>query len=275
MCSLAYYNGRITDCSQVRIGLNDRAVFFGDGVYDVMLAGKVEIYQQNLHLSRLKRNAARIGLPYPEELDKIIGRMVRLAGLEACAVYVQLSGSSDVRVHAPRKDQAVNLLVTVSEIEISEYSNPINAITTNDIRYSMCDVKTLNLLPSVLASLSARECSCDEALFVRDGIVTEGAKSNLFIVKSGIIYTHPIGNTILPGITRENVIRLANQRSIECCEALFGTNELFSADEVFITSTTKLLRQVKKIDNIEIGNGDFKVASTLGSLLYNEVKCSI
>ncbi len=275
MGALAYYNGVITDYADARISLSDRSVFFGDGVYDVMLAGRVKIYQLDLHLQRLKRNASRIGIDYPQEIEAVIKKMVRLSDLECCAVYVQLSRSSAERIHAPDSDAPTNVLVTIGETSIHPTSKEIEAITFEDIRYKMCDVKSLNLLPSVLASIEAKKRGCDEAIFVRDGIVTEGAKSNLFAVKDGILHTHPTGRHILPGITRQNVIRLAKAAGIEVCEACFGDEELFSADEVFITSTTKLLRKVAKIDGKAVGSGRFEVSSILELLLYNEANSSI
>lgn len=275
MSALAYYNGAVTDLGKVRIPLSDRSVFFGDGVYEVMLAGKVKIYQQEQHLKRLRQGAERLGIPVPCELEATINRMVRLSHFEKCSVYAQLSRSSDTRIHAPERENDPNLLITVSEIELQHTHVPILAKTADDVRYRMCNVKTLNLLPSVLASISAAKNGCDEAIFVRDGIVTEGAKSNLFIAKNGILYTHPNSSFILPGITRENVLRLAREIGIECREERFGTDYLYSADEVFITSTTKLLRQVREIDGKTIGNGSFPLSSALGSLLYNEAICSI
>ena len=275
MSALAYYNGEVTDLGKVRIPLSDRSVFFGDGVYEVMLAGKVKIYQQEQHLKRLRQGAERLGIPVPCDLEATINRMVRLSRFEKCSVYAQLSRSSDTRIHAPERENDPNLLITVSEIELQHTHVPILAKTADDVRYRMCNVKTLNLLPSVLASISAAKNGCDEAIFVRDGIVTEGAKSNLFIAKNGILYTHPNSSFILPGLTRENVLRLAREIGVECREERFGTDYLYSADEVFITSTTKLLRQVREIDGKTIGNGSFPLSSALGSLLYNEAICSI
>jgi D-alanine transaminase len=118
----------------------------------------------------------------------------------------------------------------------------------------MCNVKTLNLLPAVLASKKAEESGCDEAVFIRDGIVTECAHSNIFTVKDGIVYTHPKGPHILPGITRKRVLYFCEQLGIECHEKKFTKSELLTADEILVTSTTKLCVRADEIDKSGVGH---------------------
>lgn len=274
MAGIAYYNGVISDCKDVRIGLSDRALYFGDGVYDVMLAGAAGAYQKGLHIERLIRNAQRLEINVPDDLDSIIDRMIETYADRCSAVYIQLSRSASERIHAPVTCGPSNLLITVSDVHLEREATPVSAVTTDDVRYRMCDVKTLNLLPSVLASIRAARSGCEEAIFIRDGIVTEGAKSNLFIVKDGTLYTHPLGREILPGITRCNVMRIATSLGIECREIRFNRAALFSADEIFITSTTKLLRQITALDGVRVGRTS-ELGITIASLLYNEVNSSI
>ena len=274
MSSIAYYNGTISNCENARIGLSDRAIYFGDGVYDVMLAGGGGTYQKGLHIERLKRNAERLEIDVPKELESAVDHMIKTYAKHCSAIYVQLSRSASERIHAPSVHTPSNLLITVSDAHIDQEPTPISAVTADDVRYRMCDVKTLNLLPSVLATIRAAQSGCEEAIFIRDGIVTEGAKSNLFIVKNGILYTHPLGWEILPGITRENVIRIASLLGIQCREVRFDRDALFSADEIFITSTTKLLRQITVLDGVRVGRTS-ELCTTVASLLYNEANLSI
>ncbi|WP_052947746.1 aminotransferase class IV [Aneurinibacillus tyrosinisolvens] len=131
----------------------------------------------------------------------------------------------------------------------------IKTITTEDIRWLRCDIKSLNLLGAVLANQKAHASGCDEAILHRDGTVTECSSSDIFIVKDGTIFTHPTNHFILNGITRQAVIQLAVKSGIKVMERPFTLDELFTSDEVFASSTTLEVMPVIQIDNKTIGNG--------------------
>lgn len=271
----AYYNGVYSDAKEVKVGLDDRSVFFGDGVYDVIFGAHAKTYQLYEHLRRLRKNASAVGLSFCEEIPHIVGKLAEMSEYEFYSVYVQLSRSSAERTHAPDVPEKTNVLITLTEAHATEISAPVRAITKEDIRYRMCDVKTLNLLPAVLASIEAKNAGCDEAIFIRDGFVTEGAKSNVFILKDNMLITHPLTRDILPGITRQNLIRLAKDIGIPCIEEKFPYNSLFDADEIIITSTTKFARRVEMIDGIKCGCKAREVFSNLERNMHRDMLCSI
>ena len=134
----------------------------------------------------------------------------------------------------------------------------------------MCNVKTLNLLPAVIASHAAEEAGCDEAVFVRDGIVTECAHSNVAIVKDGIVYTHPLSKFILPGITRARMLTLCKKLQIPYCEKPFSYADITASDEILITSTTKLCLTASKIDGIDIRNCKNSIGNVIKSALVED-----
>jgi D-alanine transaminase len=162
-------------------------------------------------------------------------------------IYIQISRRGGRRRHEIEEKYGADVLVTVSGFELGDPID-LSAITVEDRRHLMCDIKTVNLLCSVLALAEANEVGCDCAIFLRDGVVTEESRSNVFILDDGKLITHPTDRKILPGIMRANLIALADRLGMAVEEREFGADELYSADEVFVSSTTKFLRRIKSID---------------------------
>lgn len=271
--SIAYYDGEFQEKENVRMPLSDRAIFFGDGIYDAAIGRGGNIYLEEEHIERFFGNARRLDIPVAftkEQLSKILKSTISANNFKQYFVYFQLTRTSEERIHAYPDTQRSTLLVTVKAHEFPHPDKQLKLITTRDDRYLLCDIKTLNLLPAVLASRAAESAGCDEAVFIRDGIVTECAHSNLSIVKDGVLYTHPKSNKILPGITRERMLHLCRQMLIPYEERPFGKDELFSADEVLITSTTKLLLTASHIDGIAVGNNKNELSKRLVSALRKE-----
>jgi len=271
--SISYYNGEFSEYEKVRIPLSDRAVFFGDGIYDAAIGRGGKIYLEEAHINRFFDNAKRLNIPLnitKTELSNILKSTISVNKMEQYFVYFQLTRAFEMRTHAYSDTQKSNLLVTVTNHEFPDIRTPLKLITRNDDRYFLCDIKTLNLLPAVMASRAAWEAGCDEAVFIRDGKVTECAHSNISIVKDGVIYTHPKSNLILPGITRERMLFICRRDGIPYVERPFERDELFMADEVILSSTTKLVSPVSYIDGIAIGKGENKLAKTLLSALRDE-----
>ena len=269
MGDLAYYDGVISDYSEARISLSDRSVFFGDGVYDVMLCRGGKCYQSEEHLRRLSGNAEAIGLTpsiTAEELCSLTEELCFRSGYYECVVYAQLARRADRRVHGTGGSLSPALLITVTEYG-GYVERPLRLISLADLRHRMCHVKTLNLLPAVLAVQSAEACGCDEAVLLRDGIVTEGARSNVSILKDNCLYTHPTDNLILPGIMRANLLRACRGVGIPVRECEFGYGELIGADEVLVTSTTKFIRRVSEIDGTRVKMADEEAFSALKEAL--------
>lgn len=273
METLVYYNGRYTTFREASIPLSDRSVFFGDAVYDVILGRKKGgLYQPELHVERLLRNAEFINFKIGEELYDIVREIAGYADAEYYSIYIQLSRCGGERNHISNTPKSANLLIILSEAVLPDINAPVSAIVCEDKRYSFCNIKTTNLLPAVLASQKAQNYGADEAIFIRDGIVTEGAKSNVFIIYDNTLITHPKDCHILPGITRENLIRTGRLLGLKIKEEKFSKSDLFGADEILITSTTKFVRRVSALDGLKVGMKSKDIYTYLSKNLIDEFK---
>lgn len=251
----AYYNGFFGNFNEIKIPLTDRSIFFGDGVYDAAIGKDGKIYLQELHVKRFIENAKKIGLPLAygeEELSEILREVVRRSGIKDFFLYFQATGYLSERLHAPRDTKKCNLLVTVKPFTLPDKNSELSLLSYPDIRQDFCDVKTLNLLGSALASEYAKSFGADEAVFVKGSFVTECAHSNIFIISDEKIITHPCNEKILPGIMRRELLLLAKKKGIEAVERPFSLSEVFSADSVIVTSTSKLALPAKSLDGVTL-----------------------
>lgn len=272
MISYTYYNGDFDLTENIRIPLSDRSIYFGDGVYDAAVGRNGKIFLLQEHVDRLICNAKKIkikDIPSCETITKALLETVRRAQIPEFFLYFQITRAAPHRIHSAIEASS-NLLVTITETKVAQSNSPISLITAEDIRYFMCDVKSLNLLPSVMASTAAEESGCDEAVFHRGTIVTECAHSNISIIKNGVLYTHPLSNLILPGITRKHLLSACEKIGIPYLERAFTLEELFSADEILVTSTSKLCRTAGKINNMPVGQRDRLNAEKICDFLYKE-----
>lgn len=261
--SIGLQNGHFTPYRDISISPDDRSVYFGDGIYEVIriYSGKLDAFEG--HLERLYRSAEKISLNLPidkKELQAMLEELVRMNHFTDDGIlYVQFSRGTAPRVHKfPGEDVAPSWFAYLKQanrpLEIMRRGEP--SVLAKDIRWLKCDIKSLNLLPNVLASQKAAASGCREAILFRDEAhVTEGASSNVFIVKNGILRTHPADSFILNGITRQRVINLAKDAGFEVREEVFGVNELLEADEVFFTSTIYEISPVISVGGRTIGEG--------------------
>ncbi len=268
-----FYNGIFTDYDTLKIPLTDRSVFFGDGVYDVAIGHGGKLFMGEEHLSRFFTNISKIGLlPYcnEAELKRVI--KVLLSGEKGDYIlYMQSSGFSNDRTHS-RKEKRGNLLLCVFPFSpVTEFSS-ITTRTVLDNRSNICDIKSLNLLPAVLASTRGEELGFEENVFVRDGFVTECSHSSIAIVKDGVLYTHPISSCILPSITRLKALQICKELGIRYEEVRFTKEQLYSADEVLILSTTKFCRWVSRLDNVEFDVNKAKIGRLICEKLIKNYK---
>ena len=247
----AYYDGCFSDIDSVRIPLSDRAYFFGDAVYDAALGRNGKPFMLDSHIARFKRSASLIGLKMPisdTDLRDILARLTESLSGSFFFLYFQLSARGKARAHARDSSLRPALFATVSEIKDPAANPPARLICREDKRYKLCNVKTINLLPAVLASTEAEELGADEAVFVKDGTVTECAHSNIHIIKNERLFTHPEGSSILSGISRAHLLEVCKRLGVSAHEKPFTKDELLSADEVLITSSSKIARRVSEID---------------------------
>lgn len=276
MNAYAYYNGKFGKREDITIPLSDRSIFFGDAIYDAAIGCYDRILWEEEHIERLLNNAKRLGIEHSYDkhyLSALLREIAVKSTIDTYFLYFQLSRSFPIRRHSAIGCKA-SLLVTVEPINIEKNPPPLKLITVPDKRHGYCDIKTTNLLPAVLSATDAENADCDEAIFIKDGVVTECTKSNISIIKQGRVVTHPISSRILPGIARAHLLTACHTLDIAFEEAEFTKEDLFTADEILVTSTTKLCKRVSYIDGRAVGGKDSKTAKSLCDLLYSEFeKC--
>lgn len=220
---------------------NDRSYHFGDGVYEVIRVYKSGPFELEAHWDRLFESAQKLDIQLAvasDELTQLTTQLIEKNQLTDGCVYVQVSRGASPRNHLYTREESPIITGFTMEAPASKQQEGIHAWVTDDIRWLRCDIKTVNLLGNIMAKREAADGHCQEAIMHRDGMVTEGSSSNLFLVNDGILYTHPASNLILNGITRQVVIRLAKEAGIEVIEEAFPKEVLIHAEEAFITSTT-------------------------------------
>ena len=262
---VVYLNGEFCPRAEARVSVEDRAFVFGDGVYEVLRAINGRLFAVRFHNDRLRRSLDGIHISLeesdsPERFAEIGSQLLRENDLMQgeATVYMQVSRGVAPRLHnfpSPPVPPTVYISVTrfTPYTELSQTG--ATAISHPDLRWGRCDLKTLNLLPNVLAAQAAKERGAYEAMLVRDGVVTEGAKTNFFGVVDGALRTHPCDNHILPGITRSVLRDLANGLKIELEERPINVSELPRVTELFVTGTTADVMPIVKLDDRPVGNG--------------------
>ena len=270
---LGYYNGKFGPLEEMTIPMNDRVSWFGDGVYDAGPCRNYHIFALDEHVDRFFRSAAALQIIMPvskEELKDILNRLVREMDTGNLFVYYQVTRGTGVRKHAFTEGPG-NLWITLNPAEIADGLKPIRLVTTEDTRFFHCDIKTLNLIPSVMASQKAEAAGCQEAVFYRPGgRVTECAHSNVHILKGEMLYTAPTDNLILPGIARAHLLRACAALDIPFREEAFSLQELFDADEVIVTSSSNLCLRAEQIDGRNVGGKAPALYERLRSYLLEE-----
>ena len=259
---IVYLNGSYLPAEDARVSALDRGFVFGDGVYEVWRAVNGRLFEAERHRERLERGLRdlRIGRPDGADADAIAERLLRENGLlEGHATfYVQVTRGAAPRTHQfpPAGTHPTIFAYTGALKPLDEMRRTgARAITQPDVRWLRCDIKTVQLLPNVLAKQAAVEGGAFEAIFVRDGIAMEGTHSNLFAVLNGELRTAPANNLILPGVTRSVVLELARELGIPCREQPVTEAELGWVEEVFFTGTTTDVLPVVQVDDFQIGDG--------------------
>lgn len=257
MKDLGYYNGKIGLIDEMTIPMNDRACVFGDGIYDATYSRNHIIYNLKEHVDRFFSSAAKLRMEPPctkEELSTLLSDLVKMVDDGDQFVYFQITRGTAARNHA-FPDTKSNLWVMLRPAKIKNNRPPIKLITVEDTRFFHCDVKTLNLIPSVMAAQLTKEAGCDEAVFHRGDRVTECAHSNVSIIENGVFVTAPTDNLILPGIARANLIKACHALGIPVSETPFTLDRLMKADEIIVSSSGSFCLSASHIDGIPVGGG--------------------
>jgi D-alanine transaminase len=257
-----WVNGRIVPRGEAAISVEDRGFQFGDGLYEVIRAYNGKLFRMDSHMRRLTSGAAflELGLTpgHVDEIRKVSDDLVRRTGLDDVAVIMFVTRGAASRSHAPPEGMRPTIVIyarpaTTPSPELLR--DGIAAITVTDSRWGHVNVKSLALQPNVLAKRRALRAGAAEAIFIRDGHVTDCTASNLFIVMRGQVRTPPESNYILSGITREAVIDLCREEGVPCAEVGVLDTDLPRLDEAFLTGTSDEITPVVKIDGHVVGDG--------------------
>jgi D-alanine transaminase len=258
MKQLVWLNGEIIPMSEARVGIEDRGFQFADGVYEVMRVYGGRVFTMTEHLERLGRSAAGIKLPVPPptaELSRQIGRLIERSGLVEGMIYLQFTRGNAPRNHA-FPTTAPTLLFYPVELPPVPAPGAAPGVTLHSVidqRWQNCWIKSIALLPNVLAKNEALAAGADEAVFIDSGFVTECAASNFFAVVGGSLITAPVGPKVLPGVTRAVILHCAAAIELPVSERAISKSEATAADELFITSTTREISWVSRWDGRDVG----------------------
>ena len=240
----------------MKIPMTDRVCFFGDGVYDATYARNHKIFAIEDHLDRFYNSAGFLKIEIPmerEELKATLEEMVNKVDDGEQFVYWQVTrGNKGLRNHAFPEGKA-SLWITIEPRKIVDIHKKVKLITMEDIRFLICNIKTLNLIPSVMAAEATKEAGCDECIFHRNGRVTECAHSNVSIIKDGKFITAPTDRLILPGISRKHILQFCREFDIPVLEQPYTIDDLMNADEVVVTSSGQLCLQAIEVDGKPVG----------------------
>ena len=261
MAAISYLNGTWQAPDEAKVSVLDRGFMFGDGVYEVIPVYKGRPFAVERHLVRLRNSLREVGLPAPMTDDEWLALMregVERSGEAIASIYLQVTrGVAPTREHRyPEHPQpTVLLMVSPSQLLERKQVDPLEMITLEDFRWARGHIKTTSLIAAGLLRNEAIAQGADDAILLKDGVVTEATASNVFIAKDGIVITPPKSNHILHGITRDVIVELARCNGVEVQERDFTSAELATADEIMITSSTHEIWPVGRLDGKTVGNG--------------------
>ena len=256
-----YLNGAFLPPAEARVSAFDRGFVFGDGVYEVIPVFGGRLFRLPHHLTRLGNSLREIRMTNPlpaDEWRRVFERLVEIQGGGELSIYLQVTRGVAPRDHAFPPNLAPTVFAYAAPLKYppaEEVERGIAAITAPDIRWLRCDIKAIALLPNAMLRNQALGANAAEAILLRDGFMTEGAASNIFVVRGGRLITPPKGPLILPGVTRDLVLELARAHGVPCAEEAVSEAVLRVADEVWMTSSTKEILPITRLDGKPVGDG--------------------
>jgi len=256
--SLVYLNGAFLPLQQACIPVMDRGFIFGDAVYEVIPVYSGQPFRLEQHLVRLENSltAVRIEVPFPrEQWRSLIGKIITENGGGDQSLYIQLSRGVTERDHVPAAAATATVFIMSKPLRVCVSPEPVAAIVCQDFRWGRCDIKTTSLLANVLLRYQAVAAGAWEAILVKDGWLTEGAASNVFVVDHGLIKTPPRGAHLLPGITRDLLVEMLRANNFSCAETPVSEAELRQAQEIWLTSSTREIVPVVRLNQTPVGEG--------------------
>lgn len=261
MKELTYFNGEMVESGAKVVSLDDRGYCFGDGVYEVVRVYNGRAFAFSYHQDRLYRSMREMDIPVrmpPDELQELHEIMIEQSEITDGYIYLQITRGASPRHHAferSKLEPQMYMFIKPITTDLGTLQEGVKAITLPDERWARVDIKTLNLIPNILAQTKAEKKGAYTAILVRDGIVTEGATSNVFVMKDGVCYTHPANHHILKGITRQLVVtRVAPTAGITIIEREFDEAFLKEADEIFFTDTIGGIIPITTLNREPVGD---------------------
>ena len=262
MQNIAYYNGKVGPIEEMMVPMNDRACYFGDGVYDDTCVVNHVPMAFDDHIDRIYRSAKLIDIDIPmpkDEMKKMLLGLTRQVEGDVLFLYWQVTRGVGMRNHPySAAGDKPSIWAFVRPNKMRDPFGVYKCITLEDKRFYYCNIKTINLLPAVMANQKAVEAGADETIFHRGERVTECSHSNVHIIKDGVLRTAPCDELILPGITRKHILAICEAKGIPVVEEPFTVEEMMEADEVFFSSSSALTCRIGEIDGKPVGMKDEK-----------------
>lgn len=258
---LVYLNGEYLPLNEAKISVLDRGFIFGDGVYEVIPSYGSKALRFEHHMQRLQNSLDAVRIENPlsnSQWQEIINKLIADTDSQDQYIYLHITrgvASRDHRFPDETKPTVFVMSNILHPVDAELLKTGVTAVTLDDIRWQYCNIKAIALLPNILLRQQAVDKGAVEAILIRDGNITEGAASNTFIVKNGVIKTPPKDQKLLPGITRDLVVELAKTHNMPIEETAISEQEFLDADEIWLTSSTKEILSVTKINEQEVGNG--------------------
>ncbi len=258
---MVFLNGIFVDKDKAFVSVMDRGFLFGDGVYEVIPVYNRKLLKPIEHLNRLQKSLDSVSIKNPYNESEWLDILIKLMSYSVSddqSIYLQITRGSDTkRVHT-YKDLKPSIYIESNVLKTrtkKEVSKGYSAITMKDIRWDRCNIKSTSLLANILYSQEAKKANAEEAILHKNNVITEGSTSNVFLIKNGVLFTHPAGSKILSGITREMVLESAKSINIIVKEEACNLDDIYDCDEVWISSSTRGIIPITKIDDKLLNNG--------------------
>jgi len=258
---MVFLNGIFVDKDKAFVSVMDRGFLFGDGVYEVIPVYNRKLLKPIEHLNRLQKSLDSVSINNPYNESEWLDILIKLMSYSISddqSIYLQITRGSDTkRVHT-YKDLKPSIYIESNVLKTrtkKEVSKGYSAITMKDIRWDRCNIKSTSLLANILYSQEAKKANAEEAILHKNNVITEGSTSNVFLIKNGVLFTHPAGSKILSGITREMVLESAKSINIIVKEEACNLDDIYDCDEVWISSSTRGIIPITKIDDKLLNNG--------------------
>ena len=261
MPNFAYINNKFVNFKSAKIHIEDRGLQFADSVYEVIAVLDNNLIDLDFHLKRLKYSLRQLEIKFiinKKNLTKIFLNLVKKNKTRNGIIYLQITRGIQFREHKYQKNLTPTLIVYTRNKSFNLPGKKfvgVKTITYQDLRWKRRDIKTVNLLPNIIAANMAKKKNAYEAILIQNGKVTEGTSSNIWIIKRNNLITHPANSDILKGVTRTSLLKIIKKTNLKLIEKQFTHKQLINADEVFLTSSGSFITPILKIDNKKINNG--------------------